>query len=51
MVQEQIQLINDKMMEKFEQLPTYTKVHLMRLVQDSHDLIEKECYVWKHKEV
>lgn len=51
LVQEQIQLINDKMIEKFEQLPTYTKIHLMRLVQDNNDLIEKECYVWKHKEI
>ena len=51
MIQEQIQLIDDKMMEKFEQLPTYTKIHLMRSIQDSGDLIEEECYVWKYKEI
>lgn len=51
LVQEQIQFIDDKMVEKFEELPTSTKVKVMRFLNDSLELIEQDHYIQQHKGV
>lgn len=50
-VQNQIQLIDDKMTEKFDNLPTLVKVQLMRRVSDDFELIGQEQYVKDHGEL
>lgn len=53
-VQKQIEHIDDKMVEKFADLPTLTKIHLMRMLADTvaeeHELQADKNLVLKYKE-
>lgn len=52
-VQQQIQDIDDKMVEKFDALPTLVKIRMMRLLnnakEDDQEMFEQEEYVKYHE--